>query len=123
MLTAAGAGKMGITARLVAFLAAFLVGTFVIADRHHGAAIDAYLHTGHLHVMDWVLLIFGSLCVVCLTYSFWMQPDDFDWRGGFWLVVGGVMIYAALGGDPWLKEGACRMLSSRHNHYEQPCYF
>lgn len=114
---------MSTTARLVSFLAALLLGFFVTAYRYHGATIDAYLHTSHLHVMDWVLLGFGSLCVGCLSYSFWTQPDAFDWRGGFWLVMGGVMIYAALGGSPWLKEEACQMLGSRHSHYDHPCYF
>jgi hypothetical protein len=119
----AGAEKMNTTARLASFLAALLVGLFVAAYRYHGATIDAYLHTSHLHVMDWVLLIFGSLCVGGLTYNFLTQPDAFDWRGGLWLIIGGAMIYAALGGNPWLKEETCQMLSSRHHYYDHPCYF
>ena len=114
---------MNTTARLASFLAVVLLGLFVTAYKYHGTTIDAYLHTSHLHVMDWVLLIFGSLCVIGLTYNFVTQPDAFDWRGGFWLIIGGVMIYAALGGSPWLKEQACQMLSSRHHHYDRPCYF
>jgi hypothetical protein len=31
-----------------------------------------------------------------------------------WIVIGAV--YAALGDNLWLKEQACEMLSSRHNH-------
>jgi hypothetical protein len=111
-----GAEKMNTTARSASFLAAVLVGLFVTAYKYHGATIDAYLHTSHLHVMDWVLLIFGSLCVGGLTYNFWTQPDAFDWRGGFWLVIGAAMIYAALGGSPWLKEETCQMLASRHHN-------
>lgn len=114
---------MNATAKLASFVAALLIGLFVTAYKYHGAAIDAYLHTSHLHVMDWVLLMFGSLCVGCLTYSLFTQPDAFDWRGYFWLIVGGTMIYAALAGSPWLKEQTCQILSSRHHHYEQPCYF
>ena len=121
--TIARAETMSTTARLLAFLAAFLVAVFAEAYRYHGATIDAYLHTSHLHVIDWVLLFFGSLVVGGLTYSFWTQPDNFDWRGSFWLIVGGVMIYAALGNNPALKEAACRMLSSRHHNWSTPCYY
>lgn len=63
---------MSATAKVLAFLAAFVVGAFATAYRYHGAAIDAYLHTSHLHVQDWVLLIFGSLCVGGL--GAWVQP-------------------------------------------------
>ena len=52
---------MNATAKLWAFLAAFLVGSFATAYKYHGATIDAYLHTSHLHVQDWLLLMFGSL--------------------------------------------------------------
>jgi hypothetical protein len=114
---------MSITARLLAFLAAVLVGAFVTAYKYHGAAIDAWLHTSHLHVMDWVLLLFGSLIVGALAYSLLTQPDNFDWRGGFWLVMGAFMIYAALGNNASLKETACRVLSSRHHNWSSPCYY
>ena len=113
---------MSTTARLLAFLAAFLVAVFAVAYRYHGASTAAYLHASHLDAMDWVLLVFGSLVVGCLMYSLLTQPDNFDWRGGFWLVMGGVMIYAALGNNPALKEAACRMLSSRHHNWSTPCY-
>ena len=113
---------MSTTARLLAFLAAFLVAVFAMAYRHHAATIDAYLHTSHLHVTDWVLLLFGSLILGGLIYCLVTQPDTFDWRGGFWLVMGGVMIYAALGNNLVLKEAACQMLSSRHHNWSTPCY-
>jgi hypothetical protein len=113
----AGAEKMNTTAKLWAFLAALLFGVFVAAYRHHGATIDAYLHTSHLHVQDWELLFFGSLCVGGVAYSFLERPDTFDWLGSFWLIIGGVMIYAALGDDPWLKEAACWIVNDRHPEY------
>ena len=114
---------MNTTAQLLAFLAAFAVGVFEIAYRHHEATIDAYLHTSHLHVTDWVLLLFGSLFVGGLTYSLLTQPDTFDWRGIFWLFIGGFMVYAALGHDPGLKEAACQILNSRHHGpWTSPCY-
>jgi hypothetical protein len=109
--------------RLSVGLAALLVGCFTTAYRYHGAAIDAYLHTSHLHVMDWVLLLFGSLfCVGSLPYQLWTQPDTIDWRGAFWFVVGAFMIYAALGNNPTLKEAACRIFSHPRVH-TQPCYY
>ena len=77
---------------LLGALAGLLLAIFVDAYRYHGAAIDAYLHTSHLHVMDGVLLIFGSACVGGLTYSLFTQPDTFDGRGIFWLIIGGVMV-------------------------------
>jgi hypothetical protein len=113
---------MSTTARLLAFLAAFLVAVFATAYRYHGATIDGYLHTSHLHVMDWVLLLFGSGVVGSLAYSLLMQPDTFDWRGSFGLIVGGFMIYAALGNNPSLKEAACQFLSS-HRNWSSPCYY
>jgi hypothetical protein len=91
---------MSTTARLLAFLAAFLVAVFAMAYRHHGVTIDAYLHTSHLHVTDWVLLLFGSLILGGLIYCLVTQPDTFDWRGGFWLVASGFTIYAVLGNNP-----------------------
>lgn len=114
---------MSTTARLSAFLAAALVGIFAAAYRHHGVAIDAYLHTSHLHVMDWVLLLFGSLLMGGLAYGFWTQPDTFDWRWSFWFVIGGFMIYAALGNNASLKETACQILSGRHSNGSTPCYY
>jgi hypothetical protein len=114
---------MNTTAKALAFLAALLVGVFAAAYRHDGATIDAYLHTSHLHVQDWVLLIFGSMCVGGVAYSFFQQPDDFDWRWGFWLVIGGVMSYAELGNVPWLKEASCRIVNGRHHAaWTEPCY-
>jgi len=114
---------MSTTAKALAFLAALLVGVFAAAYRHHGAAIDAYLHTSHLHVQDWLILIFGSLCVGGVAYSFFKQPDTFDWRGGFWLIIGGVMICAVLGNVPWLKEASCRIVDGRHHGaWSSPCY-
>jgi drug/metabolite transporter (DMT)-like permease len=109
----AGAGKMT-TARLLVFLAAFLFGLFVIAYRYHGAAIDAYLHISHLHPQDWLLLIFGSGCVGGIVYNFLNDPDTLDWRGSFWLIIGGLMIYAELGNVLWLKEGTCWMITRYH---------
>ncbi len=47
--------------------------------------------------MDWVLLLFGSLFAGGIAYCLVTQPETFDWRWSFWLVIGGVMIYAALG--------------------------
>ena len=113
---------MNTAAKLSAFFAAFLVGIFVVAYRHHGAAIDAYLHTSDLHATDWVLLVFGSLFVGGLTYSFVTQPDTCDWRGGFWFVISAFMICAALGNNPSSKEAACRLLNSRHHVWTSPCY-
>jgi hypothetical protein len=119
----AGAEEMNTTAKLSAFLAGLLVGIFATAYKYHGATIDAYLHTSHLHVTDWLLLIFGSLFVGGVAYSFLQQPDTFDWRGSFWFIMGGVMIYAALGGDPGLKEAACQILNNRHHGvWSSPCY-
>jgi hypothetical protein len=111
---------MSTTARLLAFLAAFLVAVFAMAYRHHGATIDAYLHTSHLHVTDWVLLLFGSFILGGLIYGLATQPDTFDWRGIFWLIMSAFMIYAALGNNPSLKEAACAMFVKRH--YTPPCY-
>ena len=114
---------MSTTAKALAFLAALLVGVFATAYRHDGATIDAYLHTSHLHVQDWLLLIFGSLCVGCVAYSFFDQPDSFDWRWSVWLVIGGVMIYAELGDVSWLKEESCRIiLNPHHGAWTEPCY-
>jgi hypothetical protein len=111
---------MSTTARLLAFLAAFLVAVFVVAYRYHDAAIDAYLHLSQLHSADWVLLLLGSFFVGSLTYYLFTQPDNFDGRGIFWLVMGGFMIYAALGNNPSVKETACWMFV--HRHYTPPCY-
>jgi hypothetical protein len=108
----AGAEKMNTTAKVLAFLAAMLVGVFATAYRHDGATIDAYLHTSHLHDRDWLLLIFGSLCVGGGAYSLLKQPDTFDWRWSFWFIIGGVMIYAALGNVPWLKDASCWILNA-----------
>ena len=114
---------MNTTAKLSAFFAALLVGVFATTYRYHGATIDAYLNTSHLHVTDWLLLIFGSLFVGCVAYRFLQQPDTLDWPGGFWFIMGGVMIYAALGHDPGLKEAACQILNSRHHGvWSSPCY-
>ncbi len=114
---------MNITAKALAFLAALLVGVFATAYEHNGAAIDAYLHISHLHVQDWLLLIFGSLCVVGVAYSFLKQPDTLNWSGGFWLIVGAVMIYGVLGDVPWLKEASCRIVDGRHHGvWSHPCY-
>jgi hypothetical protein len=119
----AGAETMKTTARLSAFLAFVLVGAFVAAYRSHGAAIDAYLHTSHLHVMDWALLLFGSLAVAGITYKLLTQPETFDWRGGVWLIVGAFMIYAALGDNASFKEAACQILNSHHGYKSSsPCY-
>jgi hypothetical protein len=52
-----------------------LVGVFATAYKYHGATIDAYLHTSHLHVQEWLLLIFGSLFVGSVAYSFLKVPD------------------------------------------------
>lgn len=117
---------MSPTANLLGALAGLLLAVLVGVYRYHGATIDAYLHTSHLHVMDWVLLIFGSLCVGGLTYSLFTQPDTFDGRGIFWLIIGGVMIYAALGNNLWLKEETCQMFLYKRYHYwsqQHPCYF
>jgi hypothetical protein len=76
---------MNTTAKALAFLAALLVGVFATAYRNDGATIDTYLHTSHLHVQDWLLLIFGSLFAGGVAYSFLKQPDSFDWR---WSVYG-----------------------------------
>jgi hypothetical protein len=107
--------------RLSVGLAAFLVACFTTAYRYHGAAIDAFLHTGHLHVMDWVLLLFGLACVGCFTYQLWTQPDTIDGRGIFWLVMGAFIIYAALGNNPTLKEAACEIFS--HPRTTSHCYY
>jgi len=111
---------MSTTARLLAFLAAFLVAVFAMAYRHHGVTIDAYLHTSHLHVTDWVLLLFGSFITGGAIYGLVTQPDTFDWRGIFWLIMGAFMICAALGNNPSLKEAACALFVKRH--YTPPCY-
>jgi len=113
---------MSTTARLLAFLAAFLIAVSAMAYRHYGATIDAYLHTSHLHVTDWVLLLFGSLILGGLICGLVTQPDTFDWRGGFWLVASRFLIYAALGNNPALKEAACHIFSSRPYHSSHPCY-
>jgi hypothetical protein len=114
---------MSTTARLSALLAAFLVGLFVEAYRYHGPAIDAYLHTSHLHVMDWMLLLIGSLILGRLIYDLVMQPDTLDWRRAYWLVASAFMIYAALGNTTALKEVACNIFSSHPYHSSQPCYY
>lgn len=113
---------MNATAKLLAFSAALFVGAFAAVYRYHGAMIDAYLYTSQLHVMDWVLLFFGSACVGGIPYSFFKQPDTFDWRGVVWVIIGGAMIYAVLGDDPQLKETTCRMLSRHHGAWSTPCY-
>ena len=114
---------MSTTAKLLAFLAALLVGVFATAYRHDGAAIDAFFHTSHLHVQDWLILTVGSLCVGGVAYSFLKQPDRFDWRWSFWLAIGGIMLYAELANVPWLKEASCRIINARHHGaWTEPCY-
>ena len=114
---------MNTTAKTWAFLGALLVGVLAAAYGQYGPTIDSYLHTRHLHVQDWSILIFGSLCVGCVAYSFVMQPDTFDWRWSFWFVIGGVMIYAVLGDVAWLKEASCRIVDGRHHGaWSHPCY-
>jgi hypothetical protein len=114
---------MSTTARLSALLAAFLVGVFVEAYRYHGPTIDAYLHTSHLHVMDWMLLLIGSLIPGRLIYDLVTQPDTLDWRRAYWFVASTFMIYAALGNNATLKEVACNIFSSHPYHSSQPCYY
>jgi hypothetical protein len=118
----AGTGEMSTAAKLSGFSAAFFLAAFVTACGFHGAAIDAYLHVSHLQATDWVLLIFGSLFVAGLTYSFITQPDICDWRGGFWFVIGAFMICAALGDNPASKEAACRIINSRQHVWTSSCY-
>ena len=112
------------TKGILAFLAALLVGVFWSVYRHHGATIDAYLHTSHLHVQDWLLLMFGSLFVGGVAYSFLNRPDSFEWPSIVWLVIGGAMIYAEVADVPWLKEASCQIFNSRHHEavWTEPCY-
>jgi hypothetical protein len=112
---------MGTTARFLTFLAAaFLAVVFAQAYKYHGAPIDAYLRTTHLHAMDWLLLLLGSFVLGSIAYGLLTEPDKFDWRAIIWLIMGGFMIYAALGNNASLKETACQLFV--HRHYTPPCY-
>ena len=112
---------MSTTARLLAFLAAFLVAVFAMAYRHHGVTIDACLHTSHLHVTDWVLLLFGSLILGGLIYCLVTQPDTFDWRGASGSSRAGSRSTPCSATTP-LKEAACHIFSSHPYHSSHPCY-
>lgn len=120
---------MNTGAKLLAFSVALLVGVFATAYRHNGAAIDGYLHTsllhvqGHLHVQDWLLMIFGSLCVGGVAVGVLRRPDSFDWRWSVWLLIGGITLYAEFANVPWLKEASCRILDGHHHGaWTEPCY-
>lgn len=113
---------MSTMAKATALLAALVVAIVVAACTHHQAFADAYLRASQFNAQDWVILVFGSACVGGMAYSLWTQPDSFDWRGIFWLIVGGLMIYSVLGDVPWLKEQSCRITDSRHHVWSSPCY-
>ena len=114
---------MSTTAKLLAFMAALLVGVFATAYRHDPTAIDAALHTSHLHVQDWLILFVGSACVGSVVYGLLWRPDSVNWGWSIWLVIGGVMIYAEVADVPWLKETSCKIINSRHHGpWTEPCY-
>jgi len=107
---------MSVPVRLATFCGALLLGIFVMLYRHHAPTIDSALHTSHLKPEDWIFSVMGPLCVLGAVRGYLKQPENFDWRWGFWLVVGAAMIYAEAADAVWLKEATCRIFLGRHQH-------